>query len=77
MDMIRRLLTFALVGWAIFVVLVWACYYAMGNPFFGSLSLPLKAEDFPGSPMWTPLLVVLFSFVLAYIVYPPAPKEGR
>lgn len=76
MDMIRRLLTFALVLWAIFCVLVWACYFAMSNPFFGSLSLPLKAEDFPGSPMVTPLIVTLVSFAVAYFIYPPNKEKN-
>jgi hypothetical protein len=68
METVQRLLSFLLVIFAGFCVIIWGVWY---NPNFDEfITLPIAATDFPGDPMYGPLIFAFGAFIVAYFVYP-------
>lgn len=73
MQAAQRILSFALVVLAGFFIVIWGFWY---NPNFDEFfTLPLKAEDFPGNPMYGPLVFAGVAFLIAYFLYPAESED--
>lgn len=68
METVQRILSFLLVIFAGFCVAVWGVWYTPNAGEF--VTLPVDATDFPGDPMYGPLVVAFATFLVAYFVYP-------
>ena len=75
MDALRRLTTLALVAFGVLCVASWAVWY--NDRAFGMIPVPFEAHIFPPSPMVGPLAFGFGTFLLAFLVYPPARDDDR
>ncbi len=68
MQTVQRIASLLLVVLAGFCVVVWGVWY---NPNFDEFfTLPIAATDFPGDPMYGPLIAAFGLFIVAYFMYP-------
>lgn len=70
MDLLRRLASFALVGFSVLCMVAWAANYNPAAFGMAEAYLPLNARQLPPNGFMGPLIFAFGSFLVAYLVYP-------
>ncbi|MCB9663673.1 MAG: hypothetical protein H6732_06155 [Alphaproteobacteria bacterium] len=71
MDLLRRLGSFALVGFSVLCMVAWAANYNPAAFGVAELYIPFTARALPPNGFMGPLIFAFGSFLVAYLVYPP------